>query len=633
MTQAIDSSEDELERETLRDHGISSKAAYLDYLKGMIRDNYLSHREQGIRPSDALPISLGIGLHNYADRVFNNGQLREKYKEHKMKLLSHSPEVREQFLSEARLALSKHPDIFSISSEEIAQLPEKQTERLFNAAFNEKIGIPEDILKEGRSASDLKQAFSDAAKAGDMQIGFLNKGQMLSLGLPDNPTMWPVSAEIARRAARNLSKSAQMLERDISQTTSVEGPRHLPNAVIPQTARKSGNISTEQMVGAGNYADELEYLKTNAAHIKQFVQSGTFDEGLDKKAKSELMERTTLMFALEVERSKTALFTSPMFIDRLESKSPIASAEEYPMAPEGAVSAARRIHDQYDASLPNSRTLDSTPLGKVPKAQQMLISEGELLTNWMSLKGHDDLVRMEENLRFVGDEIEEAVEKGAALPLYRYKNFISKFKEFKDNNQDLFEAGEMGMVDKAFEGSRDIPDRSRQKVTGSKYEDDFVRLQHICTKAGLKEVVEERTLNQLDKSIESSIAAIDKEILEGYYQIDAKALFQGKDLRRGSEQEKATHVGMEIPRQESMQEAPAHSAEAVLITEDSEREAAEGLVQLSQGLSKAEADTVKSFVDKVRAEARREPSTPRSPTSSRRSSDRSRSSSPDLPTQ
>lgn len=524
----VDSSDEEAEELALASRGIEDKDRYLTYLTRNVRESYNAKRAS-MSPADAMSLSFGLAMHNYSDRIFNNGDLREQYLQKKAELLGHAPEVRRQFLDEARGVLVENPGMFVIPKANITKLPDKDVEKLFNAAFNRKVALPDGLLIDDAESANLKEIFSEAAKAGKMDLGFLHKKQMLELSLPESPSMWPVNAEIARRSARDLSKASQMIGIDGHQITSMPAPDSLRSPIMPVNARSSGNISTDQMVGAASYSKEEEFMQENAGHMRNFIRKGTFDPALDMQTRAKIMEMSSLMFVLEVERSKATLLTSPMMLDKLIID-PATQMSEYPMAPEGAVGAARKIRDLHADSLFNARALDSTPLATKADAEKMLVSEGRLLSNWAALRGDSNLSDIGRDLEAVS-QMGRILEKGPNLSPTEYKELVSGIKLACAHHPALNDA-DRGIIDKAYRNAQSISDKLRGKVSDiDQLDSDCKHLQKLCAEKKLPESLEKKALEKLDTAVASSIQSLDDKILTGYYKINPAKIFtkqQGK---------------------------------------------------------------------------------------------------------
>lgn len=520
----IDSSDDE--RETrVQDVALDRES----YINGLVRDINPAYDDSQHKQ---LVLRCGLILHHYADRLFNRGDIRTEYQKQEKELLDLGERGKETAVVEIKKLLTQTQKSINNPFNEgvnINTLDPKTVEQIFNYAFNDKVDKPTS-LQEGVTKASLFSAFKEVYQAStDIDLGFLHRHQQLTINIEprddstSSPSMFPVSAELIRRSARDLSKEVQLVGRD-RESTAIINIGQVAGSTVRCIAHKSGNIQLANLVGFGQYKDEHLNLVEHAKDISDLIKSGQIPERLSRKEQTFVSEAACVMGVAEVVRSKAAIFTTPMFLDMLQQQQSTTSHMDFPMSAERAVDMVRGVYAEYENLLPNARTMDKIT-ARTGEHNVMLIKEGEMLAKWAAQKECHQLANLLSALAFV-DELQKAPD---AIDRSKYKELSSKLAYAYQGNTSAFNT--IGLteefVDSVKTKASAISDRARGDIEG-KAKDVYAKLR--MKSAELQELYTPHKVSELlHVALHEAIGAIDQHILHVYYHINPNNIFPHRE--------------------------------------------------------------------------------------------------------
>lgn len=513
----IDSSDDEREEVVVRN---ITKAEYVQFLANSINSTDIS----GVLRHKAAELKMGLVLHHYADRVFNNGDIRAQYQDQESRLLNFDKEAKTRSIGEIKKLLmtaqliTTQQDRNRLFKADINQLEPKVAEQIFNYAFNDK-GPKPAALQDNISKDVLKTRFQEAFRSSsNIDLSFLHQHQNIQINLEQDRISMPIAAELIRRAARDLSKEMQLCGSDRQQVTAVK-LGNMPSTHIECRARASGNIQLEPLVGVSTYQKESDNIKKYAEHIAHVITTRAMPPNLPHGDAHKVLELACLMGIAEVVRSKSTLFTTPMFLDKLRNAPASTNIEEYPMAMGGAVNNSRAIHQDYSERLPNARKMDED-MARSATSGVLLAAEGKLLYKWTAQHGFPQLEDIRSMLSLIDDL--EGKKSSQSIPKIEYTELADKLAKAYRGNRGVFQLCDIDQdfVDKFQEHANSA---SRGNISG----DSLARYKALITKSeALAKNYDQDKVNALMfEGISKAIDALDTHILRGYYHIDPEKLF------------------------------------------------------------------------------------------------------------
>ena len=227
MKYHIDSSDDEQEKDFIKSKSLTNLESYLKYVLHTLKID----DSRVIEESETLKLKLGLFLHNFADRVFRNSEIYQKYKELKDKLLGLNGENYNQSLEHIKSFLNKalkNADKGENKLLENIELEDQDYVNLLSYIFNKNIKIPNKIPKELFSTEeDFRQDLLKELQQTEIKLSFLNKPALL---LTQDTSIKNASeilafAHIANRNNKNTCKYLKQIKIDHSTSTSYILPK------------------------------------------------------------------------------------------------------------------------------------------------------------------------------------------------------------------------------------------------------------------------------------------------------------------------------------------------------------------------------------------------------------------------
>jgi hypothetical protein len=514
---AFDSSDSEAEERMRAAKGIKDKSSYVDYLMREVIP------VDQITDADELSKYLGLMLHNYADRVFNSGQMNDVYKKMKQDMLGITEaeylqvaDTIKTFVEteECQSVLSGTEDI-----ERIADPIEKASKyiKIYNYIFNKDVDLPKGVsikvfggLSEGEEPHDRRDDLKTELKSFNTRVGtrFLDRSSeekdllafkivsSSEVELEDASKKLLAFSQVIGRRDRREMKIAAVSEEKVRVDSKVSGDETKGESTTSMIHTLHGKSEKNQtwMPGVGAYNREVkrsfgttsEEISATASKVKSFVQTLGSEE--DKK----IQKIGHLMFVTEVERNRATAFTSAMFLDEVERTGEV-DFTKFSMQMKGAVNSIRKVQDQYKTSLPSSRRFDEGQFTttRARRDDEILIKEGALLIGWLSSKAEVGLSGSQDILE-CATKTSKMIEKDAPLPTDNFGSLRDQIINYTKRS--------------------DVPE-------------DFDGFKNWSRENNIVDTLKETATNGLQDKVKSGLDALDREILSTWYKIDASILY------------------------------------------------------------------------------------------------------------
>lgn len=497
--------------------------------------------------------SLGLVLEDFAGRVAKSEEIIAAYNRIKQTKLALTDEeygnAERAIVSFIDDCTESHSELF-FDPAEVRILHPKKKISIFHYIFNPSITC--EHISQSSEAGDPRILLAERLRAyrdeGKFEVAFLQKSYPhLAIAItPESETILAYSILVNRRE-KNILKGAVV--KSVDCTTSVylvtQSARHgdeiVASEAVSMLHAESRKIQSElpyigtyekifaPLYGSGKKLNEVgKYVITG---LKHFIKCKALPvEVSHETTKSvtwiehKILDLAQLMFVVEPMRNKTAIITSPMFLDLLlftsnnEMSEGLDVVEEYPMALAGAVDGARTIRNIYNSQLPGRMYMDYATGTSEEQMRELLLQEGQLLVKWLSRIGSTPPALVTRvNLCYLIEEITQLMDKTPTC--IKYHEIKAQLETLRDSNKSDNLTDLLTVVCKELPvvagAASSHSAGKRRKVEST----DFELFKKVVTESNLIEKMEAAAQIDVEHDLQDSLHLC-SELLEDWYGLD-----------------------------------------------------------------------------------------------------------------